>query len=147
MGRPGRRRESHPLRKKRILSADASIIMALLHKQPQNRAELCKSAKISKSTFYRVYSVLEGHKIMKKTESGYALFFYSQLEKGIENALIRLMEKSLSFSVEELASEIGKPWSEIEPTTYGLLKKLGLRIKTRRGETVIEKSEGGIALF
>jgi hypothetical protein len=148
MGKPGRKPEisARESSKKRKLSADASIILALLRRQPQNREELCRSAKVSKSNFYRVHSFLEKHKIVKKTEGGYVLFFYNQLEKSIENALVRLIEGSSVFSVEELASEVGKPWSEIESVTYTLLKKLGLTIKTRRGEKVIEKSQGGTLL-
>ncbi|MEM1582059.1 MAG: hypothetical protein QXK89_06075 [Candidatus Bathyarchaeia archaeon] len=53
-------------------------------------------------------------------------------------------ENRLPINVNFLASEVGKPWNEIESLTYAIIKKLGLTIEaTTGGEKIIEKKTRG----
>jgi len=137
MGKPGRKRTAYSASKKRRLSSDARIIVALLKKQPQNKDMLWKSAAVSKSVFYRVRPVLEDLGILKETESGYTLWTFSELEETVEDALFRLIKEGYQIKIEDLANEAGKPWSEIETATYAILKKNGLQIRTVNGKKFI----------
>lgn len=144
MEQRGGRKPSHTYYKRR-LSADAKIIIELLKKQPQTIKEICENAKISEKTFYSIKSLLEEAGLIKRADGGYALWFYEPLELRIEEALIKLTTPGKSsFSgyttPEEIADEVGKPWHEIESLTYEIAKKLGLRISTLNGETVMMRA-------
>ena len=144
------RNPSHTYRKMR-LSADAKIIIELLKKQPQTAKEIYENVKIDKSTFYRVITMLKEVKIqvdherevdfIKEVDGGYALWFYEPMEKKIEETLLKLVnEKRLPIHADFLASEVGKPWSEIEGATYTVIKKLELIIETtEKGEIMIRR--------
>jgi len=138
MGKPGRKRTIYLAFGKRRLSSDARIIIALLKKHPQNKDEICKSAEVSKSAFYRLRPVLEDFGIIKEVEGGYALWTFSELEKTVEDALFRLIGEGYRITLEDLTNEVGKPWSEIETVTYAILKKYKLQIKTVNGQRLID---------
>lgn len=148
------RKPSHTYRKRK-LSADAKIIIELLKKQPQMAKEIYKNAKMDKASFYRALTLLKDVKIqvdherevdlLKEVCGGYALWFYEPVEKKIEETLLKsVAENRLPISVDFLASEVGKPWNEIESLTYAIIKKLGLTIEaTTSGEKIIEKKTRG----
>lgn len=137
--RMGRSRVDSSPYSKQGLSSDARVIWALLKKQPQSRDELCKNAGLSRSTFYSVRPLLESQKILKgNDEEGYTLWAFSPLKNQIEDALFRLIKKGYAFGLEELESEVGKPWSEIESETFKILKDYGLRIRLVDGQKRIE---------
>ena len=126
MRKPGRKHAYSSPYKKRKLSSDARIIYALLKKQPQNKIELCKNAGIAESTFYTVHPLLEGLGIIKKTEEGYALRNYNELEEAIVQVIKRW--KNIAFrypSVTEIADDVG-----IKPET---VKSLVRKTKEKTG--------------
>lgn len=60
---------------KRVLSADARIIITLMKSQPLRRTILCKKAGVDESTFSRMRRVMQNKGIIKKTDNGnYCLF-------------------------------------------------------------------------
>jgi hypothetical protein len=140
MGKPGRKRLKYSAHKR--LSSDARIIVALLNKQPQSRDELCKNANVPLRTFYRIRPTLEDHRIIKKCKRGYALWFFSELEEAVEDALFRLMKDGRIITVEQLANEVGKPWSEIESIAYAISKKHRLTICKLNNTKIITGWEG-----
>jgi len=135
----GRRRVNRSLYSKKGLSSDARIIVALLKKQPQSTDDLCKSAGIGRSTFYFVRPILQDSGVLKgNDDEGYSLWFFSELEKEVEDALFRLTNKGLAFGLEELMSEVGKPLSEIEPEVFKILRTYGLTIRDVDGNKRIQ---------
>jgi hypothetical protein len=130
---------------KQNLSADAKLIIALLKKQPQLKNELCNNAGVHESTFYRVIFLLKARGIIKETIDGFALWTYVELEKTVEDALIKLKEVTPIVTFNKIASEVGVHPFEIEPIIYRIAKKHGLEVRLDRGEKVIgEKSEGAV---
>lgn len=89
MNRPGRKRVGSLFYRKRGLSSDARIILALLKKQPQSIDDLCKNASIPRQTQYRVLPTLKDLGIIVETQRGYALGNY----KDAEEAVIKAIEK------------------------------------------------------
>lgn len=106
--RAGRKAVNRSPYSKKDLSCDARVIWALLKKQPRGRDELCKSAGISRATFYSVRPLLESLGILKGTEIGYTLSFYDEAEEVVIQT-VRLWRK-IAFRdplPEELADETG----------------------------------------
>lgn len=60
----------------RKLSTQAKVMAALMKNQPQKTDDLCRSAGIHKSTFYRMRRLLMNKRIIKKVEKGYVLRNY-----------------------------------------------------------------------
>lgn len=60
------------------LNSQAAIIIALMKKQPQELKELCRSAGINDSTFYRNKRLLINRGIIKTTRKGYALWNFKE---------------------------------------------------------------------
>jgi len=139
--------ENQKLSHKETLSADAKLIIALLKKQPQTRKELCKSANIHISTFYRIISQLKGRGIIRETEDGFALWTYIELEKAIENALDKLEKSDSTITFNKIASEVGAHPSEIESIIYPIAKKRGMEVRLLEGEKVITREGKGVVLF
>lgn len=135
--KPGRKRSGYPTYDRRGLSSDARVIVALLKKQPQEKDELCKTAGVSTATFYRIRRILEDSGIIKEVEGRFALWTFREIEKSIEDALLRLIKKGYMFTIEDLCNEVGKPWQEIESLAYALFKKHNLIIKTINGKRFI----------
>jgi pyridoxine/pyridoxamine 5'-phosphate oxidase len=129
------------------LSSDARIIIALLKKQPQTRNELCKTADIHSSTFYRNIHLLKGRVILKETEGGYALWTYIELEKAIETALDKLEKTDSVITFNKIASEVGAHPSEIDSIIYPIAKKRGMEVRQLKGEKVITRADKGAVLF
>jgi len=129
-----KRRISHRTR----LSADAKLIIALLRKQPQKKDELCKSASIHPSTFYRIKPLLE-EGIIKETKEGFALWTYLELEKAVEDVIVKLEEENVSITINRIASKVGSSPSEIEKVIFPIAKKLGMTIRVEKGEKVIAR--------
>lgn len=124
---------------KKGLSSDARVIVALLKgPQPQSRDQLCKNAKVSRATFYAIRPVLQNSGIIKETDKGYALWSFNPLEAAVEDALNRLIRRGYLICAEDLANELGKPWSEIEQAVYAVVKKLGLKMRTVDGKMMIQ---------
>jgi len=133
---PGRKSESSPFRK-RQLSSDAKIITILMEKQPLTKRELCEETKISKSAFYRNFRLLEEQHIIKDVDGLYSLWNFKSLEKGVGDALIKIIREKKIVFPNSLVNEIGKPYSELEATAIKMAKKLGLTMQTTTsGETV-----------
>jgi hypothetical protein len=106
--KPGRRRKLGAFRKKG-LNSDAKVIVALLRKQPQTMEELCKSADISRATFYRVSQALDDFKIIKKMGERYALWNFCELEETVANAVEYLrLDLCRHPEAEEVAARIGR---------------------------------------
>ena len=82
---------------KRVLSAEAKVIVALIKKQPQKRDDLCRSATIDTSTFYRIRRLLMNKGIIEETEKGYALWFYSET---------RSLWDRLKYKLEEMGGNL-----------------------------------------
>jgi len=62
----------------------------------------------------------------------------SSLDTSVEEAMQKLAKKKDEFSIEEVASEVGVPPSEIEASVYRLVKKHGWETnKTEEGDIVI----------
>jgi hypothetical protein len=59
---------------KRKLSAEAKILIALMHAQPLKRNDLIKQAKVDPSTFSRIRRLLIKHQAIKRTSNGFCLF-------------------------------------------------------------------------
>jgi hypothetical protein len=133
---PGRKTEAGAFRK-RQLSSDAAIILALIKKQPQTKEELCQNTHISDSTFYRISSFLKEHNAIKSIGGGYALWNFDFIETIVEDALIKIVREKKIVYRDTLVGEVGKPWPQIEAITYEKVKKLGLILsKTQSGEPV-----------
>ncbi len=132
-----RRNDLMSYRKK--LSADARLIVALLRKQPQKKKDLCKSAGVHLSTFYRIKPLLE-IKIIKETEEGYALWNFIELKKAIDDYLNKLKESDSSpptVTIDQIASKLGVSPSLIEEEIYPIVAKYGMEIKNDNGEKVV----------
>lgn len=138
-----KRKVSHKTR----LSADAKLIVALLRKQPQTKAELCKNTGIDTSTFYRNLPLLKRRGIIKETKDGFALWTYIELEKDIENALDKLEKTDSVITFNKIASEVGVHPSEIEPMIYRIAKKRGMVVCVDKGEKAVVREVEGTVLF
>ena len=156
MKRPGRPAVSSPYKKWR-LSADGRIIKALKEKQPQTILELVKNAGVSRSQVYNVLPLLVASGLVKETHEGYVLWTYEEFETVVERTFLWLMKNgplshiservlveaiegvTFLFTDEEIALELGKPWSEIEQSVYALMKKHGLRFATLAGKRYVVK--------
>jgi len=126
--------------KKRQLSSDAKIIVALLKKHPQTKQELCEKTKISESTFYRNISLLEKQQIIKCANKTYALSNFDSLEKTVQTTLTKLIAQDNWYIYPHyVADEVGKPWAEIEIVTYKIAKQLGLTITKSDNKIVFLK--------
>ncbi len=65
----------------------------------------------------------------KETGRGYALWFYSELDEKVEEALKEYKEMGYcQVALNDLANKIGEPPSIIEEPTYRLAPKYGLEI-------------------
>jgi len=84
--------ESFKSSDKKRLSADAKIIIALIKKQPQKRLDLCKSAGMHPASFSRVRRLLENRGIVRKTATGYVLWYYVE-PKNLWSKLLQEFEK------------------------------------------------------
>ena len=126
-GRPPKPYSPSPYRKKG-LSSDARVIIALKKKQPQNRKELCNNAKISKATFYRVRSLLISSDVIKEVDVGYALRDFNTMETVVEDAFDLLIKKGGVIHTEDIENEVGMSWREIETITRAIAKKRGWQI-------------------
>jgi len=138
--RPGRKPQQSAFRK-RQLSSDAKIIVALLKNQPQDKAQLLQSTGVSESAFYRDASFLLGTGIIKITDGTYSLWFFDPLEKIIEDTLIKFTSEKQFVNAIVISNEIGKPWPEIASLTYQVAKKLGLTISGSGSDTIFLKTQ------
>lgn len=131
MGKVGRTRVGRSPYRKRRLSSDARLIVALLKNQPQNRVSLCKSAGLSKSMFYYILPLLKESRIIRETKRGYVLWNYSGLDDIVENAFLKLMveTKGYHLTIDDIANRIGVPPDKIEASVYRLVKKYGMKIR------------------
>jgi len=127
--KPGRKPKNHSLYKKRKLSSEARIIKALREKQPQSFNELLQSSNVSKSQLYNVLPIMVESGLLKCIGKSYALWVFEDLEKIVEESLMRLMEEKYSITIENLTNDVGKPWKDIESVTYALLKRHELKIE------------------
>jgi hypothetical protein len=131
----GRKTQVSPF-KKTQLSSDAKIIATLLKNQPQTKESICKETKISDSSFYRNIPLLEKAKLIKHIDQTYALWDFDILEERIEAALSNLIKENPILHYSHIVNEIGKPWREIEDTTFKIAKKLELTIMIQEGYPV-----------
>ena len=93
---------------KRRLSSDARLIIALLKEQPQKVDELCKSAGIHPTTFYRLRPLLRDKGIIREMEGGYALWTYEDMEKAVIEAVKEWKRVAFRYpTIEEIANAIG----------------------------------------
>lgn len=137
--RPGRKTQNKTSSYNRIqLSADAKIIFALLKNQPQNKADLIKTQKLSEPTFYRVINLLKNKDIIKLEDGKYALWNYDCTEKQIKEILMQpVTDRNWRVSFLTIANQVGKPYSQIEPLVYRIVKELGLNIVPQDGQLYI----------
>ena len=120
------------------LSADGKILKTLIEKQPLTKQEICQKTKISEPTFYRRIRVLMEFKIVKSVEQEYALFNFEPLETLIENAFMKLFTQppdSYFCTHNNIASEIGMPWQQIETQTLKVAKRLNSYIVPKDDHT------------
>jgi len=111
------------------LHADTKVIIALLKKQPQKLEELCKNAGIDRSTFYRMRRLLIRSGVLKETDRGYALWFYSSIEDKVKEALENFRDEGYeTVSLNDLANRIGEHPRKIERMAYKLASEYGIRI-------------------
>ena len=124
--KPGRRRVEDSPHRKLGLSSDAKVILALQKKQPQMRDELLKSAHISLQTWYRVFPTLERFKILKETESGYALSTYADREEDVVKAIKRWKKVAFRYpDPVEIADATGMPPQDAEALARKTISKTG----------------------
>jgi len=129
------------------LHADTKVIIALLKKQPQKLEELCKNAGIDPSTFYRMRRLLIRSGVLKETERGYALWFYSSIEDRVKEALEKFRDEDYeTVSLNDLANRIGEHPRKIEQIAYKLAPEYGIRIdafsRKNRGLTYLRRMIG-----
>jgi len=111
------------------LHSDAKVILALLKKQPQKLEELCKSANISRATFYRIRRLLISEGVLKETNKGYALWFYSSVEDKVREALRSFKEEGYEMvSINDLANRVGEHPAKIEEEAYRIALEYGIKI-------------------
>jgi len=128
---------NYRLSHRRELSADARVIIALMRKQPQKLEDLCKSAGIHRSTFYRLRPLLTAEGILRETGRGYTLWPYTELDERVERALEEYKEMGYrQVALSDLANKIGEPPTAIEGPAYRLAARHGLEIgeESRRRE-------------
>jgi hypothetical protein len=120
--------------------------------------ELWKKAKIPRSTFYYVISLLLDRGFVEKGDKGYMITVFSKLGQTVDGALRQV--KSLGdemrantecvkladggkivrtkmqvvtlkkvMTSQELASECGKPYDAIRETAYAIARKRGLEVR------------------
>jgi hypothetical protein len=137
---PGRKPEPEdsPSRKSQ-LSSDAKIIIALIKNQPLTKEKICVETKISDRTFYRIISLLERMKIIRRIDHKYALWDFSPLETKIETAFSKLFKQTFCVTSDEIVNEIGMPWNEIESLTLKIAKKLDSHMETENGKITFYK--------
>ena len=129
------------VRKKRQLSADAALIVALMKKQPQNKEELIKTAQIDERTFYRLSSRLQRLDIIKRTDGMYALKGFDFTEKTIEDAFLKFLNEGRTMIYSDfIVNEVGKPWQEIQSVTFSVAKKLALTVTRDRNDIIFIKT-------
>jgi hypothetical protein len=136
---PGRKPQYSPYRKKE-LSSDAKIIVALLRKQPKTKEEICKETETKDKVFYRNVSLLEKMHIIKSIDHKYALWDFEPVELKIEDAFSKLTKTTAFIGQDRIVNEVGLPWHEIEKLTFKIAKKLGLAISNKEGKTVFYKT-------
>jgi hypothetical protein len=114
--------------KKPRLSSDAAVLVALLKKQPLEKGELIKNARISDSSFSRDEPLLLREAI-KIVNGRYVLINYESLDVDMEEIFKELKyENKDVVRIEELANKVGKPPEAIKEQAYSLGKKYGILI-------------------
>lgn len=137
--KPGRRRKLGVFRKKK-LSSDAKVIVELLKKQPQTMEELCKSAGISRATFYRVSQALDDFKIIKKMGDRHALWNFCELEETVANAVDYLrLDLCRHPEAEEVAARIGRDPESVRKLLFFHAPDLGWKPPTQEEKEEAKK--------
>ena len=115
---------------KKTLPAEVKIIQCLREDQPLKVDELCKKARISRTTFYHVRPVLINEGIIKETEKGrYALADYDMLSEKVEEAFRKFKEnRYVQVSLIDIANEVGEPIESIKTHAFHYARKYGLKI-------------------
>jgi hypothetical protein len=90
-------------------------------------------------TFYRITSLIEEQKIIKCQDRKYSLWNFDTTEKTIQDALTKLTQGTTFATPNQIANEVGKPWPEIQATTYKIAHKLGLTVTQYGNQTIIVK--------
>ena len=132
--------EKLPKSSKKRLSSDLKIVLALLKRQPQPIDELCRNARIDKSTFYSDRPILLDKKVIKQVRGGWALWNYEDMGDRVRKALEQFKEECYTHvSLIDLANKVGERPKNIEKYAYNLAPKCGLLIaeKSLKGKVAI----------
>jgi hypothetical protein len=97
----------HKMSDKRKLCVEAKIIFALTKDQPQSVEQLCRNAKVDRSSFYRVRRLLINEGILKEIGTKYALSNFVELQslwdrlqtdiKGVKGNLVKMNLHKASY--------------------------------------------------
>jgi DNA-binding MarR family transcriptional regulator len=90
---------------KKELCSETKIILVLRNKQPLGLQDICRRAKIDRSTFYRLCRVLKHHGLIKKINGKFALWYYTESTKLWERVQKRMREAGgllIDLEVEKL---------------------------------------------
>jgi len=114
---------------KKKLPSETRIVLALMNKQPRTVDDICKSAGIDRSTFYRVRPLLLEEGVIKRHEEGYVLYTFSELDDLVDEALKKFKNEGYTtISLDDIAVEVGRPPESIRESVYKLLKKYNLSL-------------------
>jgi predicted transcriptional regulator len=124
--KPGRPRVGNAQHRRRRLSSDAAVMKALLEKQPQTRAELCKNTHMPVRSSYHTLPFLESLGIIKEIRNGYALKDYDETEAEVVETLERWRRISFRNPLPaEIAVEVGITPEAAEKLAYKCARQTG----------------------
>ena len=89
----------------KTLDSEAKIILVLKNQQPLEVQQICERAKISLSTFYRHYNIMELNGLVKKIDNEYALWYYNETPNLWERVQARMLAaggRPIKLEVEKL---------------------------------------------
>ena len=127
--KPGRRPANKLPYRKKELSPDAKIIIALLKKQPQTRDELIKNAPVSTSVFYENSALLKEKGYITENEKGYALWTCEDAEGTVVKAINKWRQVAFRDpDVIEIANETSISPQDVESLRAKIKDKIGWKM-------------------
>lgn len=122
-------RRKIPTSAKKKLSTDALIWKIVKSRGPIPFKDIVKSVKKDTSTVWRNLVLLESEELIKKIQTGYVPFEWSDLEASVRKALREFKtENYVKVTLNDIANKVGRPPNKIEKYAYHWAPNEGLEI-------------------
>ena len=116
------------LSKKMRMGSDAAVLVALMRRQPLEKRDLIREAKIDDSTFSRVEPLLLSRGLIGITNDKYHLFNYEGGEELEEIFKKFVKDSKYLVTLEEVADLVGRSPEGIKDQAYKMGHRYGVHI-------------------